>query len=575
VRLDDIESLECDVVVVGAGGAGLRVAYDAARSGAKTIIVTKGRIAVSGATAVGLASTAGFAVPDGAGDPGDNPDTHYADIMDAAQGCADPALARILVDEAIEASQDLDRWNIDFIRDADGKPMVAQGDFASRPRNRKIYHHGQPITAALKREIAALGVHAIEGTTVLSLVQDERGVHGLIAVNPEGKLLRILAGATVLTTGGAGQLFELSLMPHDITGDGYALGYRAGAKLANMEFMQAGFGIVKPALNIVYTWFWGGDPPFLDRHGKPVLDSLPAGTTSHEVMSKKVEHYPFSVSGASRWLEIAAKNAQREGRADKDGAFQLDLRTTDPAKLTQKGFTQLWNVSKTWLQQKRIDMDAAPLRIALFGHAINGGLVIDQHGQTSVPGLLSAGENAAGPYGADRLGGNMLLNCQVFGKRAGRHAAAVARSRNAADGEAAARATIEQIRARIQTRGSGKVREAHQRIKHSMTEHVLIVRNDKGLRRAEADLAELGGALQAGDFAVESVKDCIALHEAVNMVDVGRAMCAAALVRRESRGSHYREDAPSADPAWSRPIMVTHVGGGAARAEPGEFGAAS
>src|SRR5690606_13725755 len=138
----DPEVITVDVAVIGAGAAGLRAAYEAAAAGARTLIITKGRIAVSGATAVGLASSAGFAGGDGAGDPQDNPAVHYNDIRTAAQGCADPALVRILVDGAIDAVADLDRCGIDFIRDpATGKPLVAQGDFASRPRNRKIYHH--------------------------------------------------------------------------------------------------------------------------------------------------------------------------------------------------------------------------------------------------------------------------------------------------------------------------------------------------------------------------------------------------------------------------------------------------
>src|SRR5690349_9305480 len=120
-----MEIIKADVVVVGAGGAGLRAAYDAAEQGARTVLVTKGRIAVSGATAVGRAAAAGFAVADAAGDPHDNPDVHFDDSRTATQGGADTALVRILVDEAADAAGDLDRWDIDFIRDPEsGKPLV-------------------------------------------------------------------------------------------------------------------------------------------------------------------------------------------------------------------------------------------------------------------------------------------------------------------------------------------------------------------------------------------------------------------------------------------------------------------
>ncbi|WP_457090545.1 FAD-binding protein [Microvirga sp. P5_D2] len=573
MKFTDPEIISVDVAVIGAGGAGLRVAYEAALSGAKTLIITKGRIAVSGATAVGLASSAGFAVPDGAGDPLDNPDVHYDDIMKAAKGCADPKLVRILVDEATDAAEDLDRWDIDFIRDPEsGKPLVAQGDFASRPRNRKIYHHGKPITVALKREIGKLGVQALEQTAVLSLIQDATGVNGFIAMTRDGRLIEVRAGATVMTTGGAGQLFVHSLMPPDITGDGYALGYRAGATLANMEFMQAGFGTVKPALNMLYTWFWAGLPKFTDKDGKPVTEgTVPASANIEAAMLKKVDHYPFSASDESRWLEIAMKNAMRDGRADKDGGFLLDMRGTEPDKIPQKGFAQLWNVSKTWLQKKHIDIDAEPLRIGLFGHAINGGLVIDEDGQTSVPGLLSAGENAAGPYGADRLGGNMLLNCLVFGKRAGKKAADVGRDRKASSSSKRSDGIIAAIASRSEFNGKQSIREATRQIKKTMTDHALVVRNEAGLAEAEETLAVVTRNLEAGQYAVGSPKELIDLYEALNLADVGRMMCSAAKLRKETRGSHYREDATETDPNLAHPILISLDEKGAPFARAGSF----
>ena len=568
----DRQVIEVDVCVVGAGGAGLRAAHEAALAGADTLVMTKGRIAVSGATAVGLASSAGFAVPDGSGDPDDNEDVHFNDIMTAAQGCADPKLVRILVEGAVDAVADLDRWNIDFIRDPEsGKPMVAQGDFASRPRNRKIYHHGKPITVALKRENAKIGVKALEQTAVLSLIHGPRGVEGVIAVAKDGRFLEIRAGATVLTTGGAGQLFKHSLMPPDITGDGYALGYRAGAPLANMEFMQAGFGTVKPALNMLYTWFWAGLPSFVDKDGASVVDgTVPASADIEAAMLKKVDHYPFSASDVSRWLEIAAKNAMRQGRADEHDGFYLDLRGTKPGNIPQKGFDKLWSVSKDWLLKKNIDVDAEPLRIGLFGHAINGGIVIDEHGQTAVPGLLSAGENAAGPYGADRLGGNMLLNCLVFGKRTGRRAAEIAKARGRVASDEAngllAEVTSQQARG-----GKRAIKEAHMEIKQTMSDHALVVRNAEGLEKAQRTLATLADAMASGDFAITSRKDLVDFYEARNLVDVGRAMCEAAGLRKETRGSHYREDAPQADPAMARPIIIHLTDKGAPQARFGAF----
>lgn len=558
MNFDVAERLKTDVLVIGAGGAGLRAAYEAKAAGASTLLVNKGRIAVSGATAVGLASSAGFAIPDGAGDPEDSPDVHYQDIITAAQGCADPSLVRVLVDEAIRAGEDMDRWNVEFIQDPDtGKPLVAQGDFASRPRNRKIYHHGKPVADALKKQCEEVGVDFLERAMVLALLIGEDGVGGALVLGQDGRLTVVEAGATVVTTGGAGQLFRYSLMPPDITGDGYALGYRAGARMANMEFMQAGFGTIKPAQNIIMSWYWAVLPTLFDRNGQDVIARhLPDGVTAEMAMFDKSKHYPFSASDHSKWIEVAAKRGIEEGVATDEEGFLLDLRQIDQSRLSAKGFAHLWKVSREWLLRKNMDIEKEPLHVGLFGHAINGGLIIDAHGQSSVPGLLAAGEAAAGPYGADRLGGNMLLNCQVFGRRAGEQAARVARERRRAPGDAVVEAELAALRRRVE-RGSAPVREAHTTIKRTMSKNALVIRNEPGLKEAEQVLRQVGEQLRAGHFQAGSVKEVWRLYEAENLVDVGLMMVGAAQLRRETRGSHFRDDAPAIDPAWDRSILVT------------------
>jgi fumarate reductase (CoM/CoB) subunit A len=554
--LGSLEELEVDVIVVGGGGAGLRAAYDAAAAGAKVVLILKGRVTASGATAFGVAELAGFAVPDGAGDPLDSPQVHYDDIMRAGQGCNDARLVRILVDEAISAADDLERWGVEFILDPNtSKPLVAMGDFASRPRNRKIYHHGKPITVALKAEIEKLGVTVIHHAAVMDLLRDDGGVNGVLAVTAEGKSITVRAGATVLATGGAGQMFNLSLMPPDITGDGYALGYRAGATMVNMEYMQAGFGTIEPALNMISAWLWAFCPKFADAQGRVLLDGLlPQGVTPEQVMKAKVKHYPFSSSDDSRWLEIAAKNAMRDGRMTRPGGFLMDLRDVDEAVLPKgSDLAVMWPISKQWLLKRHIDIAAEPLQIGLFGHSINGGLVISEHCESTVPGLFAVGETAGGPYGADRLGGNMLLNCQVFGKRAGRRAAEVGRQRRA---HAAKHLSVPSLAHLERSTGATPVKDATRQIKQIMTDGTLVVRNERGLEHAAHQLDALREEIETGRFGVASLGDMIELNEASNMIETGTMMVAAAKIRKETRGSHYREDFPSTDPAMARPFMI-------------------
>lgn len=557
MNFDSAERIETDVLVIGAGGAGLRAALEARLAGVRTLLSNKGKVAVSGATAVGLASSAGFAIPDGAGDPEDNTDVHYNDIMTAAQGCADPRLVRILVDEAIRAGEDMDRWNVEFIKEPkSGKTLVAQGDFASRPRNRKIYHHGKPVAEALKTQCIAAGVDFLEHSMVLCLLQGDEGVCGALVLKLDGTVVAVHANAVVVTTGGAGQLFRYSLMPSDITGDGYALSFRAGARMSNMEFMQTGFGTIKPALNILDAWFWAVNPKFTDRDGNDVLAPyLPADVAREKAMADKARHYPFSSSDKSVWIEVAGKRAIEEGRAtDLDGLY-LDLRGVDPSTMKQAGYQHLWSIAREWFLKKNMDIEKEPLHVGLFGHAINGGMVINEHGQCSVPGLLAAGEAASGPYGADRLGGNMLLNCQVFGRRAGVQAAEVARSRNTSLSETAVTDALADLRRRT-AGGGAPIKDGHDAIKSTMSKNALVVRHEAGMAEASDVLSEVAEKLLDGQYNARTVKDVWRLYEAENLTDVGQLILGAARMRKETRGSHYRSDATATDPDWAKSIMI-------------------
>jgi len=324
-----------------------------------------------------------------------------------------------------------------------------------------------------------------------------------------------------------------------------------------MEFIQAGFGTIKPSLNIIMAWFWALEPRLLDADGKDLLeDVLPLGLDAAQVMKTKVKHYPFSASDDSRWLEIAAKRAMDEGRLTELGGFRLDLRGVDEAKLSPgSDLAVMWNVSKEWMGKKRLDFEGAPLEIGLFGHAINGGLVINEHCESTVPGLYAVGETAGGPYGADRLGGNMLLNCQVFGRRAGLRAAHVGQMRAAR----AHQAVAPDVSHVLESRGTRDPREAVRAVKEIMTRDVLIIRNEAGLVRARESLEDLHADIMSGAFQASDVKQQVTLCEALNLLDTGRMIVEAALLRRETRGSHYREDYPETAEALGRPIFIRQV----------------
>jgi succinate dehydrogenase/fumarate reductase flavoprotein subunit len=275
-------------------------------------------------------------------------------------------------------------------------------------------------------------------------------------------------------------------------------------------------------------------------------------------MDAKTLHYPFSSSDPSMWLEIGAKRAVDAGRGTPIGGLYMDLRSIDESKLQHKGYKQLWEISKGWLAKKRMDITRQPLHVGVFGHAINGGLIINEHGETSVDGLLAAGEAASGPYGADRLGGNMLLNCQVFGKRAGLRAAEIAKDRP--HRELGAQKAIETLESRNNANGR-PVLDAHHEIKETMSAHTLVVRNEKGMAKCWETLGMLRSELAEGGFAVSTPKDLWRLYEAENLLDVGLMIVGAARMRKETRGSHYRDDAPEKDPSWDKSILIRNKDG--------------
>jgi L-aspartate oxidase len=560
--MSDVSVHETDVVVVGGGGAALRAALEARQAGARVLVLTKGRLAATGASAFRVASLAGYAVPDGAGDPLDNPEVHAADILHHGAGCADPALVRILTQEAVASARALESWGVKFIDGADGKMLVAMGDFASRPRNRKIFDHGRPIVVALKGLCAAAGVEAMENTVVLDLLGDGGRCTGVLAADLEGGLHAVSAGSVVLATGGAGQLFEYSLMPPDVTGDGYALGYRAGAELANLEFVQAGFGLAHPFKNIIMAWFWLLAPRFTNARGEEFLDRyLPAGMDRETCFRAKVKHYPFSTEDPSRSLEIAALQEVQAGRGTERNGLLLDLRGVNEAERIPAGsdIATMWPVSKEWFRSKGVDVMSRPLEVGLFGHAINGGLRIDEHGQTTVPGLYAAGESSAGPYGADRLGGNMFVNCQVFGARAGRHAGETSRQRGGRPSDGQLRDRGAQVRRLVGRPGTRKPAELKRELQEAMSAGALIVRNHAGLTACLARLQAIRQTLP--ETAVPGPRELVGLHEVQNLLEVGELMVRAALLRTESRGSHFRSDYPQRDPAWACQIRIRRENG--------------
>ncbi|MBI2114236.1 MAG: FAD-binding protein [candidate division NC10 bacterium] len=561
-----LRTVDADVLVIGGGGMAGRAAIEASRLGARVAMLMKGTFGKSGASAFKVAEAAGYNVADGLVDAADNPEEHYKDILAAAAGTCDERLARIVAEEAPASLRELERLGVPFHMDGN-RYLEVTGCFATRPRMHIIPGHAEPIVAAQRKEILSLGLPVFEHTMVTSLLVQDGACAGAVGLDGHGDLVLFRAGATVLGTGGAGQLFLLNLNPADITGDGYALGYRAGADLVNMEFMQAGLGIVHPVRNILNAWVWALRPRLSNAQHEEFLGRyLPPGIGAEGCMDARSGHYPFSTYDGSQFIDIAIQKELRVGRGTPRTGVYLDFTTTREADIpdTPRGrdARRMWGITREWIKVNRgVDIAEQPIQVACFGHAINGGLQIDPCAESTLPCLFAGGESAGGPHGADRLGGNMILTCQVFGKRAGQSAAQRARERGVPSVSPEAVAAEEERLARVQSRrGPLQPARLKRRLQEAMWRHVLVVRSEESLRACLSEVERLRD--QTKDLGVEGPAHLPGALEVENLLTVAEIMARAALLRTESRGSHYREDHPRRDDGrWQTSIVTRRVNG--------------
>jgi len=553
------ELVTSDVLVIGGGAAGLRAAVEASDAGARVVLVIKRGLGNSGATAYGVTEVAGFNVADGEVDPLDNPDVHYQDIREASLGMCDERLARILVEEAYPRMKDLEKWGVVFEKD-NNKYLEIQGCFASRPRMHIIKGHGIPIVKALGREIRRREIKILENVMISNLFVEDGRCRGVIGEDKTGKFFVFNAKSVILATGGAGRLFRLNLNPEDITGDGYAMAYRAGAELINMEFMQAGVGTIYPTENLLNAWLWSLKPKLINKGGKELLSDYVPSHLVEKCYLEKSEHFPFSSRGDSKYIEIAIHTEIKERRATDKGGILLDFTHVDDAFLKifseKSNIGKMWSLTQEWFINRGVDLTKQPLQVVVHAHAINGGLRINEEAQSTISGLYAAGELAGGPHGADRLGGNMMVACQVFGARAGRYAAKNAqRTKDKPINKKLINKEKHRILKVLQTEGSHSASELKRQIQQTMWQNVLVVKSRDSLEKCKHDLQRIRKSFEENSKAEKT--EVFEALEVENLLDVAEIMVNAASTREESRGSHYREDCPMLDNAnWHKVISI-------------------
>lgn len=524
------EEYSTGVLVIGGGAAGLRAAIAAKDSGADVLVVTKGKFAASGATFDNINGGWGYQAAAGFRDKTDNPEKHFQEIVDMGMGMVNNELAWLVAQNAYDRLTDLEAYGLRFKRE-NGEYVQNVGDFSNIPRA-FVTEDMANIRDSFREAAIRRGIKVLEDTRITRLLISDNRCFGAAGIRGERAFVRISAPATIMATGGGAAVFQYNLAPHDATGDGYVLGFEAGAALINMEFIQIMLGT--PPMkkrNYLPIGIFRDGPHFTNSFGEEFLAKYYATSDLlRNAYKARLRHQPFSSRDEAKFIDIGiAKEALAGKTAENHGILVTKDRDTSGVMLPEG------------------QIETAP-----FAHSFNGGLAINFEAETTVSSLFAAGEVAGGAHGADRIGGNMMPATQVIGERAGKSAAL--RATRAADDPRATEAAEEEFRKLRSFTAPAPVDLSHTQdhLKWMMWKKCLVVRKGDNLASALKTIENLGDIM--AQIKCSNVREYVSLK---SMITLSKILLTAALRRKESRGSHYRADFPDKDDKnFGRPMML-------------------
>ncbi len=518
-----MEVIDTDVLIVGSGGAGLRAAIEAQKYNVKATIVCKGGFP-SGCSSYAMgAMQVAFDLQ--------SFESQLRDTVVGGRFMNNQVLVKVMIEKSVEVAKELEEFGTCFERE-DGKyKLFAFGGY-SQPRaivSSKPYAGGW--IEGLVRRVRELNIEVIDHVMVTRLLTRSREVVGAVGLNLKtGDILTVRAKSTILATGGAGWLYPITTNPPDITGDGYAIAYQAGAELSDMEFIQF-------RACIVY-------PPVLRGLPPPADGMIGSGGRFYNALCERYMKKYDSVRCENVTRDLIAIYTYKEikeGRGTRHGGVYNDLSGVPEKELER---------FKSFLHACRsagIDPKWQPIEWAPGAHHFMGGIRIDEYAKTTLNGLFACGEVTAGVHGANRLAGNALTDALVFGKIAGTYAAKRAISKTLPE------ISKEQVEAEINRISSFYEREEgvdyrliRVEVQNIMNDYVGVVRRENELIKAVSELERISRQIQNLYIASEgkTYKELGELLETINLIIVGKIVAKAALIRAESRGAHYREDCP-------------------------------
>lgn len=541
----DERLIATSVLVIGTGGAGLRAAIELAEQGVQVLAVGKRRAhdAHTSLAAGGINAALGTI------DPEDSWQQHAADTLRESYFLADPEIVETVARGAARGIEDLERWGMPFAREADGR--LSQRFFGAHTYRRTCYagdYTGLEIQRTLMRRAAELGVPVIDTVYITRLLVADGtifGAYGFDVVTGQG--VQIHADAVILAAGGHTRIWRVTSSRRDEnTGDSFRLAALAGARIRDAELVQFHpSGLLEPD----------------DAAGTLVSEAArgEGGVLRNAEGERFMERYDPERMELSTRDRVALANHTEiaEGRGTANGGVHLDVSHLPREQILAK----LPRVYRTLIDLQMLDITTTPIEIAPTAHYSMGGVWVrpEDHG-TGVEGLFAIGEASSGLHGANRLGGNSLIELLVYGRITGQVAAAFAAGRTSVrrDPEAVAEARAEQA-ALLTGDGMEVPRRLQREVRDLMTAHAGVVRDDSGLRKGLEKLA----LLEERATRVTAHPDVAGFDDLVHAFDLRGSLLAAratlecALERRETRGCHNRSDFPDQDPALRGSMVWT------------------
>lgn len=544
------EVVETDVLVIGAGGAGCRAAIEAVKSNLDVLVVSK--------EILGKAHTCmaegGYNAALANVDARDDWRWHFFDTVKGGAWINNQVLVEHLVRESADALYDLEEFGAVFDRTAEGK--INQRAFGKASRDRTCFagdRTGHEMMATLVEELRRTGVAFRDEVFMSRLLVRDGAVVGATGLDlVRGDLFAVKARSTVLASGGAGRIYEVTTNAQGDTGDGFAMGFHAGAELVDMEMVQFHpTGMIYPESCL----------------GVLVTEAVRAegGRLFNKQGERFMQRYnPKEMELAGR-DEVARSIATEilEGRGTERGGVYLDVSHLPPEVIEFRLPSMLEQFLKVGVDIRKEPMDVAPTT-----HHFMGGLIIDEEGQTALKSLFAAGEVTGGVHGGNRLGGNALADTQVFGKRAG--AAAAAHAKKVASPflpRDSVEEDFDRINSQLDRREGVPASSVRKRLQSMMWNRVGIFRTEERMQEALKAILEwkklVPNGLSVRERSRSYNKEWLEALEIPNMLLVAEMVTRGAVMRKESRGAHFRRDYPKPDDVnWFRNITYRVGEGG-------------